>query len=229
MLKNQGIDKVVPVTAIDTHYNEETNTLLLLQGDENGEIVMYDISVILTQVPELTPIDITVNNSKRNPHREFPIEREERKKKTKTTGNDSDDELDERAIPTIVPLVSESEIRTVLKKSPKHKDLIKSIQYISATDRPLILTGSIDRLVHIIDMNSQIVGTLKQGYKTLQNYQWDFRVGTHQKNQPVRQTGMEVMMEDVRKQRDKDLSQKKLLEIRLLKEGKLNSIGFAGN
>lgn len=95
---------------------------------------MYDISVILSQVPELIPIDITVNNMKRNPHREFAIEREERKKKSKTAGNDSDDELDERAIPTVVPLVPESEIKTILKKSRKHNDLIKSIQYIAATD-----------------------------------------------------------------------------------------------
>lgn len=61
------------------------------------------------------------------------------------------------------------------------------------------MTGSIDRLVHIIDMNSQIVGTLKQGYKTMQNYQWDFKVGNHQKSQPDRLTRMELMMEEVRK------------------------------
>jgi len=134
MLKNQGIDKVVPVTAIDTYYNEETGQFLLLQGDENGEIVVYDISVILTRVPDLFPVDITVNNTKRNPHREFPIEREERKKKSKTTGNDSDSDVDERSVPNIVPLVPESEIKTVLKKSRKHNDLIKSIQYIAATD-----------------------------------------------------------------------------------------------
>lgn len=154
MLKNQGIDKVVPVTAIDTHYDPQTGQLLLLQGDENGEIVMYDISVILTRFPEIVPIDITVNNTKRNPHREFAIEREERKKKSKNNANDSDDELDERAIPNVEPLVPESEIKTVLKKKRMHSDIIKSIQYITATDSPLILTGSIDRLVHIIDMNS---------------------------------------------------------------------------
>ena len=74
-----SIEKEVPVTAIDTHFDEATGRLLLLQGDENGEVVVYDISVILERVPELEPIDITKNNAKRNPHREFPIEREERK------------------------------------------------------------------------------------------------------------------------------------------------------
>lgn len=91
------------------------------------------------------------------------------------------------------------------------------------------MTGSIDRLVHLIDFNSQIVGTLKQGYKTMPNYQWDFPVSKYLKSHPERLTRMETMMEEVRKQRDKDLSHKKLLEIRLLKEGKLNSISFAGS
>ena len=137
--------------------------------------MVYDISVILTRVPDLVPIDITVNNTKRNPHREFPIEREERKKKAKANEVD-DSDVDERAIPPPVPLVSESQIKTVLKKSRKHNDLIKSIQYIASTDHPLILTGSIDKLVHIINMKSDIVGTLKQGYKMLPKYEWDFPI-----------------------------------------------------
>ena len=78
-------------------------------------------------MPELAPIDITVNNIKRNPHREFQIEREERKKKSKADGNDSDSDLDERIIPTVTPLVSEIEVRTLIKKSKKHTDIIKSI------------------------------------------------------------------------------------------------------
>lgn len=49
-LDNMSIEKEVPVTAIDTHYDPETNKLLLLQGDENGEIVVYDISVIIEKV-----------------------------------------------------------------------------------------------------------------------------------------------------------------------------------
>lgn len=77
-------------------------------------------------------------------------------------------------------LVRESDIRQILKKSRKHNDLIKSIQYIGCTDKPLILTGSTDKLVHIIDLaTSTIVGTLKQGYKSMANYQWDFPVSGH--------------------------------------------------
>jgi len=162
------------VTAIDTHYDPETGQLLLLQGDENGEIVVYDISVIIDRVPELAAMDITKKNTKRNPHREFTIENETRKKKTKVAtdaANDSDSEIDESQYPDDkIMIVPEADITTILKKSRKHSDLIKSIQYIHCTDRPLILTGSVDRQVHLIDMNSQIVGTLKQGYKSIPNY-----------------------------------------------------------
>jgi len=42
-----SIEKEVPVTAIDTHYDANTGTLILLQGDENGEICVYDISPII--------------------------------------------------------------------------------------------------------------------------------------------------------------------------------------
>lgn len=37
------------------------------------------------------------------------------------------------------------------------------------------------------------------------------------------------MMEEVRIQRDKDLSHKKLTEIKLLQTGKLNTFGFVGS
>lgn len=164
----------------------------------------------------MTPIDITLNNSKRNPHREFPIEREERKKKSKNPAAESESDVDEGMDVKLEPLVNESAITTVLKKSRKHNDLIKSIQYIAATDQPLILTGSIDRLVHLINMKSEIVGTLKQGYKTMPNYQWDFPIGTFLASQPKRMTKMESMMHEVRIKRDQDLSHKKLTEIRLL-------------
>ena len=99
-------------------------------------------------------VDIT-NNLKRNPHREFPIEREERKQRRRGAAADSDSEVDESQLPDDKQmLVPESEIRQIVKKINKHDDLIKSIQYIGCTDRPLILTGSADRLVKIIDLET---------------------------------------------------------------------------
>lgn len=111
-------------------------------------------------------------------------------------------------------LVPESSIRQILKKSRKHDDLIKSIQYIGCTDKPLIMTGSIDRLVKIIDLEtSAIVGTLKQGYKSMPNYQWDFPINGHLTSQPKRKTRMEYILEEVRATRDKEFSHKKFKEI----------------
>ena len=174
------ITKEVPVTAIDTNYDPETGKLLLFQGDENGEICVYDITPIIERVPGMVPTDITVNNLKRNPHREFPIEREERKRtKNRNAANDSDSDLDERKIERDVPYVDseESGIVTIMKKTRIHNELVTSIQYISCTDKPIIMTGSTDRLVHIIDLTTKtICGTLKQGYKAKANYEWDFPV-----------------------------------------------------
>jgi len=209
--------------------------LILLQGDENGEIVVYDISVILEQVPDLVATDITTKaNTKRNPHREFPIERDETKKKNlggAAAAMDSDSDLDESTYPDDKSmLVQEAQINTILKKSRKHQDLIKSIQYISITDRPLIMTGSNDRLVHLIDMEtSAIVGTLKQGYKTMLNYIWDFPIDNFLREHPERMTRMESILTVVREERDQILGPKKNKEIELLKAGKLEGLGFTGS
>ena len=110
-LDNMSIEKKVPNTAIDTFHNEETGQLLLLQGDENGDIVVYDITPIIHQVEGMAPFDIIVSNPKRNPHREFPIEREERKRRNRAAAMDSDSDIDESQIPKDFPLlVSESDI-----------------------------------------------------------------------------------------------------------------------
>jgi len=42
----------------------------------------------------MVAVDVT-KYSKRNPHREFPIEKEERKKKTRGAAQDSDSDVDE--------------------------------------------------------------------------------------------------------------------------------------
>ena len=64
--------------------------------------MVYDITPIIHEVPNINAIDITVPpfNAKRNPHREFPIEREERKRQRRgaITILDSDSEPDENDI-----------------------------------------------------------------------------------------------------------------------------------
>ena len=89
------------------------------------------------------------------------IEREERKVKDRgaAAAMDSDAELDDKVLEEIdktdkESLCLESDVTTLIKKSKKHSDLIKSIQYIGCTDQPLIMTGSTDRLVHLINFDS---------------------------------------------------------------------------
>ena len=60
------------------------------------------------------------------------------------------------------------------------------------------------------------------------NYHWDFPVDSHTSNQVVRKTRMQQMLEDVRKMRDKELSYKKLEEIKLV-ETKFSTLSFAGS
>lgn len=84
------------------------------------------------------------------------------------------------------------------------------------------MTGSTDRLVHITDMETaQIVGTLKQGYKSMPNYQWNFPIEQYLNENPDRQDRMTKMLNEVRTKRDQDLSHKKKIEIELLRTGRL--------
>ena len=103
--------------------------MICLQGDENGDIVVNDITPIIQQVEDLVPFDIVASNPKRNPHREFPIEREERKqKKRSAAAMDSDSDIDEGQLPDDkTMIVPEAEVTTILKKKRFHSDLIKSI------------------------------------------------------------------------------------------------------
>ena len=52
-------------------------------------------------------------------------------------------------------MVDESEIRQICTYAP-HEDVIRSIQFVYSTDRPLVMTASLDRLVHIysLDLNN---------------------------------------------------------------------------
>lgn len=200
------------------------------------------------------PVDV-VNNPKlkRNPHREFAMEDDEDRKKDKKSGsagkgaaadNGSDDEGDEenssaaaasgkaskktRRDPT-TPLVAEDEIVKVFTNDKKHEDVIKSIQYISVGDKPLIMTASYDKNVHLIDFETQeIVGTLKQGYKSLYKYQWEFECEQFLKEHPERRSAVEAMLEEVREERIRTMSQRKAAEIRLLEAGDLKPSAYSG-
>jgi len=54
--------------------------------------------------------------------------------------------------------------------------VIRSIQYVAVTDDPVIMTASLDRMVHIWNFRGESMGTLKQGYKMKEDYLWKFPV-----------------------------------------------------
>jgi len=47
---------------------------------------------------------------------------------------------------------------------------------VAVTDDPVIMTASLDRMVHIWNFRGESMGTLKQGYKMKEDYLWKFPV-----------------------------------------------------
>jgi hypothetical protein len=63
----------IPISAVDSHYDEKTGQFILLIGDEKGEVKIQDITAIIKHY-DLKPVDIVTGDTKRNPHRFKPIE-----------------------------------------------------------------------------------------------------------------------------------------------------------
>jgi WD40 repeat protein len=121
----------------------------LLIGDEKGEVKIQDISVIIKKY-NLKPIDIvTEDNNKRNPNRNIKSEN------CMLDNNNDDDqsEMDQRK-PDPTPELDEGKIKQIYAIHQAHKDVIKSIAYIAATDVPLIFTAGLDRMAKIWDMSN---------------------------------------------------------------------------
>jgi len=65
----------IPISAVDCHYDEKENKLLLFIGDEKGQVKVQDISVII-QHYNLKPKKMTqAEINKRNPHRQQPVDK----------------------------------------------------------------------------------------------------------------------------------------------------------
>lgn len=76
------LQKMCPISSVDSYYDELTGRLLLLIADEMGLVRIQEISSIISEF-KLVPIDVTRNNFKRNPWRVLAIDKAE-------TGNYSD-------------------------------------------------------------------------------------------------------------------------------------------
>ena len=105
--------------------------------------------------PRLKPVDVTTD-AKRNPHREikFMQKESEETKRGKDTKRPLIEE-DDGPIVKPEPLLKEGSIEQIwsqLEGEGGHTEVIRSIQYISCTDVPLIMTASLDRKVRIFSM-----------------------------------------------------------------------------
>ena len=227
---NHSLEKVSPISSIDSYYNAERNEYIMLMGDESGMVKIQDLSPIILEF-DLKPIDIVTGNTKRNPHRYM-------KPETVTLDMNSGDVNDANSD-------GGSEKNAEMKEEPEtslkggdiqcinqfqaHKDIIKAIQYIHSTDEPLIFTAGLDRMAYIWDLNKNCRGKLIQGYMLKQNYYWDFPLSQYHSFTEQRQDNMLNELKNIRYERDNDKTYKKLRETAQKKFGHMrSSLGFAG-
>ena len=71
-----SLQKMCPITCIDSFYDLNSGAVFLLVGDEMGYIRVQDLSGILKE-HSIVPVDVVAKNHKRNPWRVLPIEKAE--------------------------------------------------------------------------------------------------------------------------------------------------------
>ena len=112
----QNLKDKCPITAVDSYYNEEEQQFWLFQGDESGQIRVQNLWACIDAVePKLEPIDVSVNNPKRNAHREFEF-RVETDGKSKEERKKFEEDDDGQRAKDIVPLLKEGQIQQVFSQ-----------------------------------------------------------------------------------------------------------------
>ena len=109
--------------------------------------------------------------NKRNPYRVIDIKETVASEKYQPVVEEAF--IDDDRIKSREGILNESEI-VQISQWTAHTDSIKSIQFIAITDEPLVFTASIDKYVHIFNIDGEPRGTLKQGYMMVPDYHWDF-------------------------------------------------------
>jgi len=64
------LQKMCPITSIDTFCDNDNKILKIIIGDEMGNVRIQDVSAIFDFV-DIQPVDVVVGNLKRNPWRIF--------------------------------------------------------------------------------------------------------------------------------------------------------------
>lgn len=125
-------------------------------GDERGMVKTQDLTIIINEY-NLKPVDVTKNedgtpNKKRNPWRYMkvlPVLGTEGERNDKGD-NKSDDGQKKKDFANDQPIsnLKGGDIQS-LYPFKAHKDIIKAIKYISATDEHLIFTAGLDKMAYI--------------------------------------------------------------------------------
>jgi hypothetical protein len=98
------IQKMCPISAVDSFYDPESGRFLLIIADEMGYVRIQDISSIITEF-DLAPIDLVTGNFKRNPWRVLAIDRAE--VATAVSRDNNSDHSSDNEDPEVEPLLKE--------------------------------------------------------------------------------------------------------------------------
>ena len=170
------LQKMCPITSVDSYYDMYRDKFLLLIADEMGYVRIQDISSILEEFPGLRPVDVVKDNVKRNPWRVLAIDKAESGfSDFNDAGSDNSSNFD----------ATENDVEPILKEFQfvqiaqwqAHKDVIRTVKYISETDIPIIFTASMDKMARIWTYSKDKIenlGTLRQGYMLKEVYNWNF-------------------------------------------------------
>lgn len=72
------LQKMCPITSIDSFYNLDKKILMIIIGDEMGNVRIQDASSIFAHI-DIQPVDVVAGNFKRNPWRIFKFVRKSSK------------------------------------------------------------------------------------------------------------------------------------------------------
>lgn len=200
------LQKMCPITSVDSFYDPESNVLKIIIGDEMGSVRIQDASALFTHV-SLKPVDVVTGNLKRNPWRIFKF------KDSATNEDGSKDNFSftkDTSEGRNVEAALEEGIFKQVAQWKAHKDSIKYIKYITQTDSHLIFTAGLDRMAKIWNLKGELMGTLRQGVMRIPDKPWNFPLKDHEDNTGSRNDKVSKMLEDVKYKRDQDMQARKM-------------------
>lgn len=110
-----------------------------------------------------------------------------------------------------------------------HSDVIRAIQYINATDEPLVFSAGLDKMACIWGLDGTLRGKLLQGYMMKSHYFWDFPLSRHNQSNDERKEMTMDRLKDVKNKRKMDNAFKKQASQALARmNAKTTSLGFDG-